>query len=220
MSEDDVEVPALQWWLLPGVVVPVVSNVHPVTGEFLGATEADPSPLEPDVWLYPAHSCQLSPPIVEAGYAAVLALNGSVWQQVPDHRGATVYSTITRAPRVWSELGALPFDFTLQAPVTEFDVWVDGQWVVDEVAHSEALRQQAVQKQGLLIQYATNRIAPLQDAVEMKVTTDGEEEALAEWRAYRIELNRMDLAERAPAAWPTCPDEAGATAWLVSQNAQ
>lgn len=219
MLEESNEEQALPWWSLPGVVVPVASNIHPVTREFLGASEADPSPLEPDVWLYPAHSCALAPPVVEDGYAAVIALNGAVWQQVVDLRGKTAYSTATREPKVWTELGELPDGWTLLVPASEFDVWSETGWIIDEAARDESLRLAAIRKQGLLIQYATNRIAPLQDAVQMSVATEDEEAALSEWKTYRIELNRLDLSVNAPAVWPACPDEAGANAWLASQNA-
>lgn len=60
---------------------------HPSTGELLGLVEADPSPLEPGVWLYPAFTTINTPPVLLAGEAAVW--RGGTWAAVHDHRGET-----------------------------------------------------------------------------------------------------------------------------------
>lgn len=39
-----------------------VYSYHDLTGEFIGAEDADESPLEPGVFLIPAHSTELEPP--------------------------------------------------------------------------------------------------------------------------------------------------------------
>ena len=60
---------------------PTIYHYHPVTGQYLGSGQADPSPLEPGVWLYPAHCTLTAPPDEQAGH--VRAWNGSQWLQVP-----------------------------------------------------------------------------------------------------------------------------------------
>jgi len=51
---------------------------------------------------------------------------------------------------------------------------------------------------------ATQKIAPLQDAVDLGMATPEEEAALLAWKRYRVELNRMDLTLN-PVTWPTPP---------------
>lgn len=225
---DLVELPAesepvevLPWWQQPGVEPPLMCNVHRGTGEFLCVTQADPSPLEPGVWLFPAHSYQIDPPELEAGTAALINRDSNGWEVVTDHRGATVYSTDTGAPRLWQALGDLPEGYTLQAPASEFDTWEGEQWVPDEAAMAEAARQVAYRKQALASQYATARISTLQDAVDLNMASEAEAAALTAWKVYRVELSRLDITTTAPAEedWPNSPNDSALAAWLASQTA-
>ena len=211
---------AAAWWQQAGVVAPLVCNVDPASGEFLGACAADPSPLEPGIWLIPAHSYSIQPPELKAGFAAIVTQDGKHWDQVVDHRGVTVYRTADGEAQAWTRLGELPEDFTLQAPTSDFDIWNGSAWVVDQVARGKALRQSGAHKQALLVRYATLRISTLQDAVALEMATDAEATALTAWKRYRIELNRLDLSDAAPTAesWPSSPDETAAADWLTSQG--
>ncbi|MFK0311298.1 tail fiber assembly protein [Pseudomonas sp. NPDC090233] len=215
-SEEPVEA---SWWLQPGVVVPVLCSVNP-DGEFVGTVTADPSPLEPGTWLLPAHSYAIELPEIQDGFAPVIGLNGAIWQQVEDHRGATVYSTQTREAQVWQTLGALPIDLTLQEPNTQFDVWVDGGWKVDQAAQNAVLYQNMLHKRDLLSQFASYRINPLQDAVDLNLATDDEQTALKAWKEYRIDLARLQLdAKSSPIdTWPLSPDEPALLDWLSKQR--
>ena len=55
-----------------------IFHYHPETGVFLGQGLADESPLEPGVWLLPAHSVTMAPPNVDENQFAVFK-NG-VWE--------------------------------------------------------------------------------------------------------------------------------------------
>lgn len=59
---------------------------------------------------------------------------------------------------------------------------------------------------------AANRMGPLQDAVDTGRATDEEVAKLTLWKAYRIDLNRIEQQEGFPSAiqWPLSPDEAPA----------
>ncbi|MBA1187966.1 tail fiber assembly protein [Pseudomonas entomophila] len=203
-------------------MAPIVCNLAPRTGEFLSSSPADPSPLEPGVWLFPAHICHLEPPVVPDGFVAIAVEDGQAWQIVANHRGAVVYSTETGAPQVWQELGDLPAGWTLQAPVTEFDTWGGEEWVVDEAAKAKAASQAASRKKYLLEQYATSMIATLQDAVELNLATQAEIDALKAWRVFRVQLSRLETTPAAPPAeqWPASPNMAATENWLTGQGFQ
>ncbi|WP_409488743.1 tail fiber assembly protein [Pseudomonas promysalinigenes] len=222
-----IEVPAplelaevLPWWQQLGIEPPKVCNVHRGTGEYLCVSEADPSPIEPGVWLFPAYSYQIDAPEVEPGTAALINRDGNGWEILPDHRGATVYTTDTGEPRQWLALGDLPEGYTLQAPSTGFDKWEGEQWVPDEAAIVEAARIVAYRTQALASQFATARINTLQDAVDLDMATEAEAAALTAWKVYRVELSRMDITTTAPADddWPASPSDEALAAWLASQT--
>lgn len=62
-------------------------------GVFVGSSEADPSPLEPGVFLVPANATPAAPPEAgdtEAGEGEVAVFDGTDWTLHPDHRG-TIY---------------------------------------------------------------------------------------------------------------------------------
>lgn len=205
---------ALPWWQdrLP----PQVATFDRVSGELLGRTAADPSPLEPDVWLIPAHSTLDNPP--EPSTGMVLVRRDEAWIEVEDHRGATVYHTGTGESRQWTLLGPLPSDYTLVAPLTEFDTWEDDHWQLDEAAQLTAAKALATRKRALLLQYASNQVNALQDAVDLEIATENETKALKSWKTYRVLLNRVDTIGAVPAEsdWPASPDPAATDSYLAA----
>lgn len=56
-----------------------IYNYHPETAEFIGASQADQSPLEPDVWLIPAHATEIEPPATQNGQRAVFNVDAQAW---------------------------------------------------------------------------------------------------------------------------------------------
>lgn len=218
--EPPFEIVPVEWWLVEGVIAPTICNVDKETGEYLSVGVADFSPLEPGVWLIPAHAYQCEPPELESGFAAIRTEDGAAWQQVADHRGVTVYSTITAGEFVvWSALGELPPEWTLEVPGSEFDEWVEDEWVLDEAAQAAALTQIAVRKKSLLGQYSASLISILQNAVDLEMATAAEVEALNAWKVYGVYLNRVEPgAELMPGDWPTSPNDTAMAGWLEAQG--
>jgi len=100
-------------------------------GIFTGETEADRSPLEPDVWLIPGGCVEVSPPVIPEYKAALW--DGQRWQLVDSYRGLTAYSTATREPILIERAGALPTGYTLDVPGPG-QVWGNGHWIDDATA--------------------------------------------------------------------------------------
>ncbi|ECI4976754.1 tail fiber assembly protein, partial [Salmonella enterica subsp. enterica] len=53
-----------------------------------------------------------------------------------------------------------------------------------------------------LLQIASEKIAPLQDAVDLDIATDDEKAQLDEWKKYRVLVNRVDTSNP---DWPEKP---------------
>lgn len=60
-----------------------------------------------------------------------------------------------------------------------------------------------------LLVIASNRMGPLQDAVDEGVATDDEVARLKLWKHYRIDLNRIEQQTGYPTEinWPSSPDD-------------
>jgi hypothetical protein len=68
---------------------------------------------------------------------------------------------------------------------------------------AEILARNTVARNGLL-ELAAQRIAPLQDAVDLEMATADDTTKLTAWKRYRVEVNRIDLTLQLP-AWPAEP---------------
>lgn len=90
-----------------------IYHYHPVTKEYLGAGVADPSPLEPGVWLIPAQAVTIAPPAATPGHAVVFE-NGA-WASVEDHRGTVMWKP-DGAEVTIENLGPLPSDLLKTKP--------------------------------------------------------------------------------------------------------
>lgn len=114
-----------------------VYNYHPEYKHFTGASEADESPLEPGVYLYPANSTTIAPPAHE--YGKVNVWNGSSWETTEDHRGycweidgaGTLENLDPRSP--------MPNTTKVEPPeydkFKQFITWdADGnQWIINDI---------------------------------------------------------------------------------------
>nr|WP_306310487.1 tail fiber assembly protein [Xenorhabdus aichiensis] len=69
----------------------------------------------------------------------------------------------------------------------------------------EELQQRAERKKQYLMSQASNSIAPLQDAVDLKMAIDSEQATLTGWKKYRVLLNRVDCSTAPDIDWPKAP---------------
>lgn len=75
----------------------------------------------------------------------------------------------------------------------------------DEETEKAALLSETEAKKTSLMQSANNQIAPLQDAVDLDMATDVEKQTLADWKKYRVLLNRVDISTAPNIDWPPEP---------------
>ncbi|MEG3387283.1 tail fiber assembly protein, partial [Salmonella enterica] len=98
--------------------------------------------------------------------------------------------------------GPLPENVTSVSPDGEYQKWDGKAWVKDEAAEKAAQLRQAEETKSRLLQMASGKIAPLQDAVDLGLATDEEKSQLAEWKKYRVLVNRVNTSSP---DWPDIP---------------
>lgn len=108
-------------------------------GLYTGTAEADPSPLEPDVFLIPAGCVEVPPPAVPENKAAYW--DGKAWQLVDFYQGLVVYSITSGEPLTVNGVGPVPAGYTVKQPGPD-QIWKNGGWVDDTAAILAKLNQQ------------------------------------------------------------------------------
>ncbi len=89
-----------------------------MTGELLGAGQADKDPLKEEGWLIPANSTTSQPPLVTDTEIAVFQ-NGE-WSVVEDHRGSVFYDE-EGSEVVIRDLGPLPAGLSSTPPEPDIE---------------------------------------------------------------------------------------------------
>ncbi|EJJ4037500.1 tail fiber assembly protein [Salmonella enterica] len=177
-----------------------IFNLRSDTNEFIGAGDAY---IPPHTGL-PANCTDITPPDIPSSYIAVFDSETQTWSLHEDHRGETVYDTTTGNQVYISAPGPLPENVTSVSPGGKYQKWDSKTkvWVNDEAAEAAARLREAEGTKNRLLQIASEKIAPLQDAVDLDEATDKEKASLLAWRKYRVQVNRVDTLNP---DWPEQP---------------
>lgn len=98
-------------------------------GLYVGAVEAEESPMEPGVFLIPG-GCVQAPPPAEIPEFKAACWNGKAWQLLDYFEGLIVYNTSTREPLTLKGPGPIPNGYTTKRPEPD-QIWKNGRWVDD-----------------------------------------------------------------------------------------
>ncbi|MFD0710181.1 tail fiber assembly protein [Photorhabdus akhurstii] len=79
------------------------------------------------------------------------------------------------------------------------------EWADIPPPTKEELQQYVESKKQQFILEASQKIAPLQDAVDLGIANKEEEAALLVWKKYRVMLNRIDISQALGIEWPEQP---------------
>ncbi|EHD9481461.1 tail fiber assembly protein [Salmonella enterica subsp. enterica serovar Typhimurium] len=177
-----------------------IFNLRSDTNEFIGAGDAY---IPPHTGL-PANCTDIAPPDIPSSHIAVFDAETQTWSLQEEHRGETVYDTTTGNQMYISEPGPLPENATSVSPGGGYKKWDSKTqvWVNDEAAEAAARLREAEGTKNRLLQIASEKIAPLQDAVDLGIATDDEKAQLGEWKKYRVLVNRVDTSNP---DWPEQP---------------
>lgn len=164
-----------------------IYNYDSKSGEYICESTADESPLEPSVYLIPAHATVEVPPQAGTGQVARYKDNG--WHVVDDVRGDWFQYDGTHVDV--TDLDADVSGMTRIAPPDAVSVYNGSEWVRDAVKASATARAAADAEVAAGIAETARQIAVLQDAADLGIATDAEAQAYTEWRRYRVLLIRV-----------------------------
>ena len=177
-------------------------NYDPITKELLRIEEADLSPLEPDIYLFPANSTTIATPSgLEKHKTPCFNTETKQWSIVDDYREVKLYSKETKEI-VFAALGQTPevLNATTLQPTSAYDTWdeLTQAWVYDSGLETTEAKSVVDTKVKALTQEATTKIQILNDAYELGIATDKEKTKLTEWKIYRVLLSRVSEQETYP----------------------
>lgn len=141
----------------------MIYHYDPQTHEYIGASKADESPLEPGVTLIPADATEIEPPGPQAGLAPVFR-NGE-WHEVEDLRGTTYWDAMG-IEQLHTVLGLLPEGALISPPPPE---------PVVPHAVSRFQARAALHLAGLLDQVEALMVAPETDMLARLAWQDAQE---------------------------------------------
>jgi len=133
-----------------------IYNYDKSSGEYINTSAAQASPLEPDVYLVPAHATTVAPPAPREGYARIWS--GAAWAYVEDHRSQTIYYTSNAGAHIVTALGTIPEGCTTLVPPT-YPVWSGSIWTFDLTAAKTAActrieaKRQTLERAGVTISW-------------------------------------------------------------------
>lgn len=107
-----------------------VYNYHPTYRYYTGFEDADSSPLEPGIYLTPAHSTSIEPPSCDDGEIQIFY--DTYWEVIEDKRG-TYYSKSNQSKYLHEDPTSLPPDeYTELRPpapgLAEEIIWNGSSW--------------------------------------------------------------------------------------------
>ncbi len=92
------------------------------------------------------------------------------------------------------------------------DFVVDGNWIFDGYGIKQRVysKNEEIERAELervnMISKASAVISPLQDAIDLNMATDEEEQSYKAWKLYRVLLSRVDTSLAPDISWPTSPE--------------
>ena len=131
--------------------------------------------------------------------------DGQQWTYPKDLRGTIIYSTETGAEITMQEVGEIPDGYTALKPTSEFDSWNGEKWVLDTEKQHQYNIDVATSRKKQLLSEANEQISYLQDAIDADIATDEEKTLFAEWKKYRILINRIDVNQSPNINYPYKP---------------
>ncbi|AGB81165.1 Caudovirales tail fiber assembly protein [Serratia sp. FGI94] len=153
----------------------------------------------------PANSCIDAPGDKKDGYAICRTADLLAWEYLPDHRGETIYGTLTREPQLMTTIGDYPPDTTPVAPRSPYDKWKGKKWVTDSAAERDGDITAAEQQRQTLLAHADAIITDWRVELMLGDISAGNKTKLSKWMAYKKAVKAVDVSTAPDISWPAQP---------------
>ena len=184
--------------IVPGNVVCFYYDA--ATGEYCGHSDEF---IHPGVSM-PGYSTDINPGEKRSGFVAVF--NGTGWEQQPDHRGITVYSTMDRTTEFVDYIGEIRSGYTTVAPSTQYDKWDGSKWVTDADAQRNAAIASAEKLRSQLLASADKVMLDWRTELMLGEISDVNKAKLSAWMGYKNKVKAVDVTtDPENVNWPALP---------------
>lgn len=176
-----------------------VYNFNPETGLYTGSTLEF---LAKGVGI-PENSTGDAPLPCDMGKACIFRDGG--WQRVNDHRGETVYNTVTGEAMTLTLPGDYPAGTTSLKPITDYDKWNGDAWVTDISAQRVAAVKAAEAEKSERIIQIRDVTQAWQTQLMLGIINDADKASLTQWMRYYQQVQTVDTSSAPDIEWPQKP---------------
>ena len=152
----------------------IIYIYNEINHEYIGEMQAQESPLEKGVYLFPPHTTTIKPSF-DDGYVAIFDEEKQKWNNFIDNRGKKVYSVVDATSSTVDYIGEIKDGFTLIEPTSIYDTnFVNGKWVANkqtklkelkDVINNEIIKLDLIEYNGNTYQTDSQSILRMSDAL-------------------------------------------------------
>ena len=152
----------------------IIYIYNEINHEYIGEMQAQESPLEEGVYLFPPHTTTIKPSF-DDGYVSVFDEEKKEWNNFIDNRGKKVYSVVDATSSTVDYIGEIKDGFTLIEPTSIYDTnFVNGKWVANkqtklkelkDVINNEIIKLDLIEYNGNTYQTDSQSILRMSDAL-------------------------------------------------------
>ena len=152
----------------------IIYIYNEINHEYIGEMQAQESPLEEGVYLFPPHTTTIKPSF-DDGYVSVFDEEKKEWNNFIDNRGKKVYSVVDAISSTVDYIGEIKEGFTFIEPTSIYDInFVNGKWVANkqtklkelkDVINNEIIKLDLIEYNGNTYQTDSQSILRMSDAL-------------------------------------------------------
>ncbi|EOE0160093.1 tail fiber assembly protein [Klebsiella pneumoniae] len=128
--------------------------------------------------------------------------------EISDNEYQRLYKAVNECRRVYINNQGIEISEKRPDKYYEWDL-SSNSWELSEenkIKKERDIINERFQIKQYLMEKASNKVTPLQDAVDLGIATEQEKETLNKWKSYRVALNRLPVNASDIIEWPQPPE--------------